>query len=183
MIVGEDLGTIPEGLRGRLAEVRVLSYRVLWFERDGPSFTMPEYYPVQALACLASHDLPTFSGWRAGRDIEISLELGQLSADEAVARKREREDEIGRLDAAAGVTDKSLETASAIVHGFVARAPSQVMLIQADDLGGEIEPLNVPGTDQERPNWRRRLRLDVEELASTPLAQAIITAVKRERPA
>ena len=183
MIVGEDLGTIPEGLRGRLAEVRVLSYRVLWFERDGPSFTMPEYYPVQALACLASHDLPTFSGWRAGRDIEISLELGQLSADEAVARKREREDEIGRLDAAAGVTDKSLETASAIVHGFVARAPSQVMLIQADDLGGEIEPLNVPGTDQERPNWRRRLKRDVEELVSTPLAKAIIAAVKRERPA
>ena len=35
MVIGEDLGTIPDGLRERLNAARILSYRVLWFERDG----------------------------------------------------------------------------------------------------------------------------------------------------
>ena len=57
------------------------------------------------------------------------------------------------------------------------------MLIQADDLTGETEPLNVPGTDTERPNWRRRLQVPVDQLAASPLAKAIIAEVKSERPA
>jgi glycogen operon protein len=57
-----------------------------------------------------------------------------------------------------------------------------MMLIQADDLAGETEPLNVPGTDTERPNWRRRLSQPVEKLMEAPMAQSILAAVKRERP-
>ena len=53
------------------------------------------------------------------------------------------------------------------VHGFVAATPSQIMLVQADDLAGETDPLNVPGTDREWPNWRRRVRVPVEQLADS----------------
>ena len=74
-------------------------------------------------------------------------------------------------------------SASASVHRLVARTPSQIMLVQADDLAGETDPLNVPGTDREWPNWRRRVRVAVEELGSSPRAQAILDAVKEERPA
>ena len=77
LVVGEDLGTVPEGLRDKLAAAGIFSYRVLWFEREGMGFKLPEAYPAQALACLASHDLPTFSGWRTGRDIEIAQAIGQ----------------------------------------------------------------------------------------------------------
>ena len=176
LIVGEDLGTIPDGLREKLAEAHIFSYRVLWFEREGLNFRPPETYPAHALTCLASHDLPTYSGWRAARDVAISVELGQLLPDEAVRRHAERKNEINRLDEIAGES-------SAAVHGFVARTPSQVMLVQADDLTGEIEPLNVPGTDAERPNWRRRLSVNVDGMMKEPLARGIIDAVKGIRPA
>ena len=96
-------------------------------------------------------------------------------------RKAERQREILSLDAIAGVTGATPETASAAAHGFVARTPSRVMLIQADDLAGETEPLNVPGTDTERPNWRRRLSVTVDDLTKGPLAKSIIKAVKTER--
>ena len=86
LVVGEDLGTVPDGLREKLAAAAIFSYRVLWFERDGQGFKPPEAYPARALACLASHDLPTFSGWRAGRDIEIARAIGHIADEDVPAR-------------------------------------------------------------------------------------------------
>jgi glycogen operon protein len=182
LVVGEDLGTVPDGLRDKLAAAGIFSYRVLWFEREGQGFKAPELYPAQALACLASHDLPTFSGWRAGRDIEIARAIGQVAEGDIPARKAGRAEEVRLLDALAGSIGADEVTASAAVHRLTATTPSQIMLVQADDLSGECDPLNVPGTDREWPNWRRRVSVPVEELCETPRAAAILAAVKRERP-
>ena len=180
MIVGEDLGTIPNGLRERLSAASILSYRVLWFERDGVDFKANNLYPKLALSCLASHDLPTFKGWRRSRDIAIERELGLIDEAEASLRRQRRAGEIKALDDATGV---STSDAAVAAHGFVAASPSAVMLVQADDLAEEVEPLNVPGTDRERPNWRRRLACTVDKLTERPLARAILSRVKQERPA
>ena len=177
LVVGEDLGTVPDGLRTSLAEADIFSYRVLWFEREGQGFLPPERYPANALACLASHDLPTFMGWRAGRDIAIARTLGQIGEEDVAARQEERAQEVRLLDAMAG----SVGDDGAAVHGLVARTPSRIMMVQADDLSGEEDPLNVPGTDREWPNWRRRVSVPVEEIALTPRARAILDAVKKER--
>ena len=180
LVVGEDLGTVPEGLREQLGAANILSYRVLWFEREGLGFIPPERYPPLALACLASHDLPTFSGWRAGRDIEIARQIEHLPENALAPKRTERAAEIATLDRLSGAAND--DAASAAAHRLVARAPSCIMLVQADDLAGERDPLNVPGTDREWPNWRRRVSVPVETLADTPAAQAIIHAVKQERP-
>jgi glycogen debranching enzyme len=182
LVVGEDLGTVPDGLRDKLAAAEIFSYRVLWFEREGQGFKPPGNYPARALACLASHDLPTFSGWRAGRDIEIAHAIGQLAAESIPLRKTMREEEVRLLDALAGSGPADEVSASAAVHRLVATTPSQIMLVQADDLSGETDPLNVPGTDREWPNWRRRVSVPLEELGETPRARAILAAVKQERP-
>jgi len=182
LVVGEDLGTVPDGLRDSLARAGIFSYRVLWFEREGAGFKPPAAYPAQALSCLASHDLPTFSGWRAGRDIEIARAIGQLTDEDTPARKAARAAEVSLLDTLAGSPGADEVSASAAVHGLVASTPSQIMLVQADDLSGEADPLNVPGTDREWPNWRRRVSVPVEELGQGSRAQAILAAVKRERP-
>ncbi|MCB1377930.1 MAG: glycogen debranching protein GlgX [Alphaproteobacteria bacterium] len=182
MVVGEDLGTIPDGLRNKLAGADILSYRVLWFERRGEDFAPRQDYPDMALACLASHDLPTFRGWREARDVAIEQGIGLIDAAEAGRRRQSRQHEIACLDAATGAAAPALEAASVAAHGFVAATPSRVMLIQVDDLANEVDPLNVPGTDQENPNWRRRLSVEVESMVRTPLATAIIDQVKKERP-
>jgi glycogen operon protein len=159
-IIGEDLGTVPEGLRERLGGSDILSYRVLWFEKDGESFRPPDRYPPLSVSCLSSHDLPTFVGWRRGRDIEIDRETGRLGAEQVAPRQeaRRREEQslreaIRLAGLAAGESDSDLMAAA---HELLAQAPSALVLVQADDLGEETEPLNVPGTDRERPNWRQR---------------------------
>ena len=184
-IIGEDLGTVPPGLRERLAQANILSYRVLWWERDGDSFLPPENYPPLSVSCLSSHDLPTFAGWRQGRDIEIRREVGQLDDAAAVASTAARSKEeaalrqaLAQQDIAAGDSDAELLTAA---HELLAETRSALVLVQADDLLAETEPLNVPGTDKERPNWRRRLSAPVGELAGRPLAKQIAAAVKRGR--
>jgi glycogen operon protein len=183
LVVGEDLGTVPDGLRDALSAADILSYRVLWFEREGAGFRKPEDYPAKALTCLASHDLPTFFGWRAGRDIDISLMLKQIDPAQAASLRADRQQEVRLLETAANAMGADGTTASAAVHGMVASTPSKIMLIQADDLAGERDPLNVPGTDREWPNWRRRVSVDVDKLADSGLAQAILACVKEERPA
>lgn len=181
MVVGEDLGTVPDGLRDKLAAAQILSYRVLWFEREGLGFKPAEAYPARALACLASHDLPTFLGWRKGRDIEIAQAVGQLAPAQVPVRMAERTEEKRLLDQRVGYRGDDSTAASAATHGFVAGTSAQVMLAQADDLAGETDPLNVPGTDREWPNWRRRVHVPVEKLTEAALARAIIAAVKQER--
>ena len=181
LVVGEDLGTVPDGLRERLAAARIFSYRVLWFEREGEGFRPAEAYPRHALACLASHDLPTFMGWRAGRDIDIARAICQIDDAEAERRRAGRAGEKRLLDRRTQFAGDDDRGADAATHRFVAATPSQIMLVQADDLAGETDPLNVPGTDREWPNWRRRVHVPVEELAEGALAQGILQAVKQER--
>ena len=67
---------------------------------------------------------------------------------------------------------------AAAVHAFVCSTPALLALVQADDLAGATVGINLPGTNQERPNWRRRLDCDITELCSTPLARAILSAMR-----
>ena len=162
LVVGEDLGTVPDGVRAALAENDVLSYQVLRFAREASGFRPPLHYPVNAVACAATHDLPTLAGWWQGTDIAERAALGLL-ADEA-AERQARETEKAELLAL--LRQEGIETTDllAAVHALLARTPCRLVLVQADDLAGETVAVNLPGTDRERPNWRRRLDATVDAL-------------------
>lgn len=191
-VVGEDLGTVPDGFRERLAQAGVLSYRVLWFERDGIAFRAPAAYPAQSVACVATHDLATLIGWWSGADIAERATLGQIPAQTVAAAQAEREQEKVALVEAL-MREGLLRTrpdpaaplspdAAAAVHRYVARTPAELVLAQADDVGGEPDGVNLPGTDRERPNWRRRITVPASGLFTTPLAGAILAGLRDERP-
>jgi glycogen debranching enzyme GlgX/4-alpha-glucanotransferase len=193
-VVGEDLGTVPEGLRERLAAVDVLSYRVLWFERDDSGFTAPSRYPAKAVACVSTHDLPTIAGWWSGADIAEKQSLGMLDADGAAAADVERMDAKRALavaiDAAGVAEGVSIDAGAphdaaitSAIHRYLCAAPSAVVLIQADDLADETVSLNLPGTDRSRPNWRRKLGVNAEALWRTPAGAQVLAdfAVARRR--
>ena len=178
LVVGEDLGTAPEGFHDTLEKAAVLSYRVVWFERDGEAFRPPQAYPHLAAACVTTHDLPTLAGWWAGEDIEERAALGLTGAQEADAARLARAKEkrafldalrsagllTGVLDAD-GAYDPRLAVAA---HAFVAATPALLALGQAEDCVGEPIAVNLPGTDRERPNWRRRLSTDVAAILASP---------------
>jgi glycogen operon protein len=188
-VVGEDLGTVPEGLRERLAQAQILSYRVMRFEREGKSFVPPQRYPRLAAACVATHDLPPLAGWWAGVDLAEANALELISGTSASqdARRVEKTDLVEALvEESPSVEpvdiDAPLSVATACaVHTYIARSNAVIALVQADDLAFETRPVNLPGTDRERPNWRRKLKEPVERLLSAGPASAILATIRSAR--
>lgn len=201
LVVGEDLGTVPEGFRERMAAANVLSYRVLYFEKDGERFKQPNEYPELALACVTTHDLATLAGFWSEADIDLKHELSLYpeagaEADERAARQTDRDQLVAALDsqgllgtvgsrADVGSTNAGAMNAgamspalSAAVHRYLSRSPVRLLLVQIDDLSEEVEQLNLPGTDTERANWRRRLGIRIEDIAKGPVVRALAAGLE-----
>ena len=148
-------------IRAALAGHDVLSTQVLRFARDGDRLRPPARYPVNAAACAATHDIATIAGWWQGNDLDERVALGLLdAAAEAAERRARAAEKAGLLEllAAEGLAIGPGDDLVAAVHALLARTPCRLVLLQADDLAGEVVGVNLPGTDRERPNWRRRLR-------------------------
>ena len=198
LVIGEDLGTVPDVLRERLRHAGILSYRVLFFSRDEQGdFKAPADYPVQSLVSVTTHDLPTLRGYWYGHDIDVRTALGLL-LDESVhqqqvmARIHDRAALLIALEheglLAEGSSlhplesiDMSPELVSA-VHRFLARTPAQVLLIQLEDIFGQMDQINLPGVGRDAyPNWRRRLTVNLEEWREDQRIKRIVEVIAAER--
>lgn len=165
-IVGEDLGNIPEGLQEDLASSGILGCRVVMFEQNhdpaAPLFRPANAYSERALTCFATHDLPTWRGWRSGRDIDCRLELGSITADHAAQAQAERARQVAALD---NRTGKQGDAAHGL-HRFLASTASCLVAVQIEDIFGLEEQPNLPGTVFDHPNWRRRLPVAAQEFST-----------------
>jgi 4-alpha-glucanotransferase len=195
VIIGEDLGNVPDGFQDVMAACNILSYRIYFFERTAKGFVPPADYPQSALACLSTHDLPTFRGWWRGDDIALRQRFGLIAAKGA--RKQERDRKAERSDVLADLQKAGLLTAAqarqitpddappeliTAIHGHLAGAPSSLFAARFEDLAGEVHPVNIPATVDEYPNWRRKLALPLDDLAQTPLFQNTLAAIAAARP-
>jgi (1->4)-alpha-D-glucan 1-alpha-D-glucosylmutase len=201
LIVGEDLGTVPDAVRGALYDLGVLTYRLFYFERNwGPenhgAFKLPHEYPAQALVSASTHDLPTLAGFWQGADIELRTRLGLYPSEEQRLRQiEERGQDRGRLLATlaqAGLLPEGIsqdpEQVPAMtpallraIQRYLARTPAMLCMLQAEDLLGQTEQANLPGTVDQHPNWQRKLRLDIETWMSDKDIQAMTDALNAER--
>ncbi|MBB2969901.1 4-alpha-glucanotransferase [Mesorhizobium sp. RMAD-H1] len=188
LIIGEDLGVVPEGFRDAMHEANLLGYRIFYFERDRKGFVPPRRWPRAALACIGSHDTTTLAGWWTGSDIDLREMIGlfdrKAARKERARRKKEKRQAIVALHGLglANVGDEFDEAAAAGIHRLVASAPSCLFAAQMEDLLGLTEQPNIPGTVEEHPNWRRKLPIPIEELENSNLFRAIIEAISAERP-
>ncbi|MFE0757235.1 4-alpha-glucanotransferase [Inquilinus sp. NPDC058860] len=182
VVIGEDLGTLPWGFAGRLADHAVAGMRVLWFEREGEGFKPAERWDAGAVAMSSTHDLPPVAGWWRGTDIAARAELGQY-ADSGAAERARRAADRGRLWQAVGAGAVPEETGPVVDAAvrFVTRGPSRLALVPLEDALGLDRQPNLPGTINEYPNWRRRLDRTAAEALADPAVAARLAAIRRER--
>jgi len=189
MVIGEDLGTVPAGFRDKMAANNILSYRILLFERDGNgAFLPPDAYPELALATTGTHDLPPLAGWLEGDDIALHERLGLIDAETARQTRVSRESGVAQLRAAlvasGDLRELQPDTESIVLgaYRYLARSPARIVMLQIEDALGERTPVNIPGTNLEYPNWRRKLRDDLETIATDGRLERFARAMRELRP-
>ncbi len=162
-VVGEDLGTVPKYLRRRLTDHGIDRMYVAQFNFRGKGQAM-RTPPEACVATVNTHDTPTFAAYWNGEDIDDQVELGLLPAGEASdfhdKRGKVREAVASFLETPASSSDRVLRACL----GRLAKSPAKSVLVNLEDLWGETQPQNTPGTGAERPNWRRRAKLSLEEM-------------------
>ena len=199
-VIGEDLGTVPEGFRETMQRANMLSYRIFGFERRGDGgFIPPRDYPPLAAATAATHDLATLKGFWLGNDIAWRLRLAlypdaAAEATEAAERRRDRQLLLAALVGEGLLTPTAFgeflphedapvwgaELGEAI-HAYLARSRARLALVQLEDIAGEAEQANLPGTIDGHPNWRRRLCVALDALLAGPQARRLAAIVAEAR--
>ncbi|MBS0249038.1 MAG: 4-alpha-glucanotransferase [Proteobacteria bacterium] len=174
IVIGEDLGTVPEGFRETLSHWGLWSYRVMLFEREHDGrFRPPAHYPVEALATFNTHDLATFGGWMQSSDLALKRLLG-IDPGEGDDARRHSQYMLRSLLAERGASNGDF----AAVAYVLGQAPSRLVMVSLEDVLGFTEQVNVPGTVDERPNWRHKATIPLEELAHAAGWQAVAAAFK-----
>ena len=174
IVIGEDLGTVPEQFRETLTDWGIWSYQVMLFERlPGGAFAGPDAYRENALVTFATHDLPTYAGWREKHDLAVKHALGIDPGESG----EEREGAFHALHQA--LAGRGLAATSfAAVGRYLADAPSRLLVVSIEDLLGVKEQVNLPGTVDEHPNWRHRLPIDLDDLRDHEGVRAVAEAMR-----
>ena len=194
LVIGEDLGTLPEGFQERMRTAGILSYRLLYFAQDERGeFAAPRRYPSSALVAIGTHDLATLPGFWRGRDLDVRAELGLYPSRESEisARERRARERMSLIKAFKregllphSFPDEAGEFSFDLVQAayrFLARSPAMLLLLHLEDALGEENQINMPGTVSEHPNWRRRMLLDIDEVERDPRVLALAGAIRDER--
>jgi (1->4)-alpha-D-glucan 1-alpha-D-glucosylmutase len=197
LVIGEDLGTVSDEVRRALKSVSVLSCKLFYFEKEADGkFKVNHDYPEQALVAVSTHDLPTLSGYWRGWDISTRTDLGLFPEDslreaQIVGRAQDRARLLIALERQdmlpngmgvdpASVREMTTELVNAI-HLYLARTPSKILMFQLEDIFGQLEQVNLPGTIEQYPNWRRKIALDLEVLMEDPRIESLARILRRER--
>jgi (1->4)-alpha-D-glucan 1-alpha-D-glucosylmutase len=197
LVIGEDLGTVPDEVRRVLAAYDVLSYRVLMFERDSEGrFKPPSRYPEAALATASTHDLPTLAGWWSGEDIETRARLGIIDGEARHREHWQRGEDRARLVQALrdegalpgdwydDASERPVMTPglAVAIMDFLASSPSVLCIAQLEDALLVRPQANLPGTVDEHPNWRRKLPATIEATFSGAHVVALLDRLRERRP-
>ncbi len=169
-VVGEDLGTVEESTREKLAAHRILSYRLLWFEKEHP-----REFPREALAAVTTHDLPTVCGLWTGSDLAKQRALGLKPNEKGTQEIQERLQEMARVSPEAPAEDVIAEA-----YALLSQAPSRILAAAFDDAAAVDERPNIPATNSDKnPNWCIALPLPLEELMERDLPSRIASSLRR----
>lgn len=197
VVIGEDLGNVPEGFSAVIQNAGLLSFKVMFFERwESGLFKRPDQFPSQSIVTIATHDTPTLTGWWQGRDLEWRQQL-DLYPDELAghadrdARHTERENLMAALedlnvidmDNAPQKSPAKMNTElSMAVQKYLAAADSHIQLIPLEDMLEMPEQVNIPGTIDQHPNWLQKLPVLLEDFWQVASVQKIAEVMQNVRP-
>ncbi len=180
LVVGEDLGTVPKYVQARMTERGIDRMYVAQFSfrpDEDPPLRRP---PSNALATVNTHDTPTWAAFWAAQDVDDQVEMGLLTTEEAQTARASRA-ALRQLLAEKWDIPEDGDAALEVVLEQMARSDARGVLVTLEDLWGETAQQNTPGTGPERPNWRRRAKLSLEEMQQDPRVAELLGKMRDGR--
>jgi len=196
VVIGEDLGVVPDEFREALGQAKIFSNKVFYFEKESDSvFKQPRDYAPHAFAMVNNHDVPTLVSWWNCTDLALRDKLSLLEQGVAYShvcdqRRKEKENLMSLLYAEglypSSWHGKSVDESAdmplvAAILQFTSRSASKIFVIQLEDILLMDDPVNVPGTFREHPNWQRKLSATVQDIFSNSVIGDVLRNVDRER--
>jgi len=194
LIIGEDLGTVPPQVREALAQMRIFSYRLFYFERDEQGgFKDGESYPEFALASVGTHDLPTLAGFWKGEDLYLRKSLGLFPSESqfqsAVQNREQEKNKILERLVISGFLTEHLANSPEIyteltgdlhsaIIGLILSTSAKLVLLSQEDLFRDARQQNVPGTVSEYPNWSTKMSYSLEDLRHDPEVENCVRVLR-----
>lgn len=196
VVIGEDLGVVPDEFREALGRAKIFSNKVFYFEKESDNvFKPPQNYAPHAFAMVNNHDVPTLVSWWNSTDLELRdtlklLEDGVAYSHICDQRRKEKENLMSLLYQAGLYPDswhgQCVDEAAdmpliAAILQFASRSASKIFVIQLEDILLMDDPVNVPGTFREHPNWQRKLSATVQDVFSSGVIGDVLERINRER--
>lgn len=173
-IVGEDLGTVPPEVPKMMNKHGLRRMYVVQYE------ARPDTPPAASVASLNTHDMPTFAAWWAAKDVDDRVEMGLLD-DAGAQRERDAREQMKRslVQSLVDGPASDAQTALEAVLSYLAKSPAEIVLINLEDLWGELEPQNVPGVPER--SWRHKFRMSLEDARADGTIRRLLTNVAAMR--
>jgi 4-alpha-glucanotransferase len=193
LVVGEDLGVVPQEMRTAMPQFGLYAYKVMLFEKQDGRFRAPQDYQRRALATVTTHDMPTLRSFWEGLDIELRERLQLYPGPEipAQVRRERQQDRVDLLEALRTLHLAPVEPSSPggaftpelaqAMHLYLSRSAAALAALQLEDLLGMVDPVNVPGTSHEYPNWQRKMSAAIEEIAGSADLDRHLAAIDQAR--
>ncbi|STO53916.1 4-alpha-glucanotransferase [Canicola haemoglobinophilus] len=198
LVVGEDLGTVPDEVRSKLDEFNVFSYFVLYFEQRNfngmNEYPKAEHFPLQAFATVGTHDLPSLQSFWHCRDLELFAQLGILQEDFLKAKYDQRvvdkqallntlhRDQYLPPDYWGDALSMAMhDNLNLVIHQYLAESQTQLIGVQLENLLSQEVSFNLPGTSTEYPNWRKRLSQSLEHIFTNETVLSLVNTINQAR--
>ncbi len=196
LVIGEDLGTVPDEVRLKLNEFRIFSYFVLYFAQRNNIYPLKQDFPPHAFATIGTHDVPSLQSFWHCLDLALFGQLGILEGDvlkekydQRVVDKQALLDSLHRDgylppdywgDALSMAMHDNLNRQ---IHRYLAEGASQLVGVQLENLLSQEVSFNLPGTSTEYPNWRKKLSQSLELIFDDAQMTAFFSLINQARRA
>ncbi len=196
VIIGEDLGVVPDNFREAIGNAKLFSNKVFYFEKEGNGeFRHPRHYDPNALAMVNNHDVPTLVSWWNGTDLSLRYELDMLeqgvSYEQVCDGRNFEKQSLLRMLKNEGLLPEGWDESSLESYAderliesillLASKASSKIFVLQLEDLMMMNDPVNVPGTFKEHANWQRKLTIPLEELFENERINELLRQINEQR--
>ncbi len=186
-LIGENLGTVPASINSAMTRHNIQSMYVVQYELNSNSHTVLRTASPDSLASMNTHDMRPFGSFWEGMDIQDRMQLGLLDEDGCSDEHKKRsklQEALTKFLRSGGWLHDQASNLQALLRAclsYLSASPARLLLINLEDLWLEKDSQNLPGSNDESRNWKKKARYSFEEFRQMPWVREMLREVDQIR--